>query len=51
MAEDYYYMFAIISRNNINAVLLKSYVFPDNIEAFLIEILSSCKCLVNMLLM
>ena len=27
-------------RNNINAVLLKSYVFPDNIEAFFIEILS-----------
>ena len=26
-------------RNNINAVFLKSYVFPDNIEAFLIEIL------------
>ena len=26
-------------RNNINAVFLKSYVFPDNIEAFFIEIL------------
>ena len=24
--------------NNINAVLLKSYVFPDNIEAFFIEV-------------
>ena len=31
-------------RNNINAVFLKSYVFPDNIEAFFIEILlKSCK--------
>ena len=27
--------------NNTNAVLLKSYVFPDNIEAFFIEILST----------
>ena len=26
-------------RNNINAVFLKSYVFPDNIEAFFIKIL------------
>ena len=34
-------------RNNINAVLLKSYVFPDNIEAFFIEILlNSCKWLI-----
>ena len=33
--------------NNINAVLLKSYVFPDNIQAFLIEILlKSCKWLI-----
>ena len=33
-------------RNNINAVFLKSYVFPDNIEAFFIEILrKSCKWL------
>ena len=31
-------------RNNINAVFLKSYVFPDDIEAFFIEILlKSCK--------
>ena len=30
-------------RNNINAVSLNSYVFPDNIEAFFIEILlKSC---------
>ena len=34
-------------RNNINAVFLKSYVFPDNIEAFFIEILlKSCKWLI-----
>ena len=34
-------------RNNINTVFLKSYVFPDNIEAFLIEILlKSCKWLI-----
>ena len=34
-------------RNNINAVFLKSYVFPDNIEAFSIEILlKSCKWLI-----
>ena len=33
-------------RNNINAVLLKSSVFPDNIEAFFTEILlKSCKWL------
>ena len=33
--------------NNINAVLLKSHVFPDNIEAFFIEILlKSCKRLI-----
>ena len=33
--------------NNINAVFLKSYVFPDNIEAFFIEILlKSCKWLI-----
>ena len=32
--------------NNINAIFLKSYVFPDNIEAFFIEILlKSCKWL------
>ena len=31
-------------RNNINVVFLKSYVFPDNIEAFYIDILlKSCK--------
>ena len=34
-------------RNNINAVLLKSSVFPDNIEAFFTEILlKSCKWLI-----
>ena len=34
-------------RNNINVVFLRSYVFPDNIEAFLIEILmKSCKWLI-----
>ena len=33
--------------NNINAVFLKSYVFPDNIETFFIEIiLKSCKGLI-----
>ena len=33
-------------RNNINAVLLQSYVFPDNIKALFIEIpLKSCKWL------
>ena len=33
--------------NNINVVLLKSYIFPDNIEAFFIEILlKSCKWLI-----
>ena len=33
--------------NKINAVVLKSYVFPDNIEAFFIEILlKSCKWLI-----
>ena len=36
--------------NNINAALLKRYVFPDNIEAFFIEILmKSCKLAVFML--
>ena len=34
-------------RNNINTVLLKSYVFPDNITAFFTEILLiSCKWLI-----
>ena len=34
-------------RNNINAIFLKSYVFPDNIGAFFIEILlKSCKWLI-----
>ena len=34
-------------RNNINAVLLKNSVFPDNIEAFFTEILlKSCKWLI-----
>ena len=34
-------------RNNINAIFLKSYVFPDNIEAFFVEILlKSCKWLI-----
>ena len=33
--------------HNINSVFLKSYVFPDNIEAFFIEILlKSCKWLI-----
>ena len=33
--------------NNVNAALLKSYVFPDNIETFFIEILlKSCKWLI-----
>ena len=34
-------------RNNLNAIFLKSYFFPDNIEAFFIEILlKSCKWLI-----